>query len=408
MTEQQDWVAAQHGPLEAVGYLDLDGRPAFKLALKVHQGRYYLYCGHFWHSGWSIVDVTHPRHPRLVNFVEGPPHTWTLQVTLKDDLLATSMEPVPADWGGDPSKHAEAGEGVLLWDISDPVNPVRLSHYGTGGGTHRNAFDEQGLLHLAARIPDHDGLTLVVLDVSDPVKPHEAARFAMPDQAAGTLQPAPFGIHGPSLRVGDLAYLPYGEYGLVVVDLSDLAAPRMVGQLNMKPPFASRIAAHTAQPLPGRGLLVLNSEALAEKCAEPVNYAGLVDVRDPANPQLMSLFPTPEPPPGADYTSFAERGGRFGPHNQSMELGHANTLYDENLCFLTYFNAGLRVYDTSVPHHVREVAYLIPKDPTRRYGVKPATLVTQVEDVLVDDRGVAYFTEKNSGLYIAQWNGLSR
>jgi hypothetical protein len=27
-----------------------------------------------------------------------------------------------------------------------------------------------------------------------------------------------------------------------------------------------------------------------------------------------------------------------------------------------------------------------------------------VEDVLVDRRGFAYFTEKNSGLYVARWS----
>ena len=45
----------------------------------------------------------------------------------------------------------------------------------------------------------------------------------------------------------------------------------------------------------------------------------------------------------------------------------------------------------------------IPKDPERRHGPLPKDLVVQVEDVLVDDRGVVFFTEKNSSLYVAQW-----
>jgi len=75
------------------------------------------------------------------------------------------------------------------------------------------------------------------------------------------------------------------------------------------------------------------------------------------------------------------------------------------VCFLTYFNAGLRVFDLRDPHHVAEIAYMIPKDPPSRIGPLPRTLVTQVEDVLVDARGVVYFTEKNTGLYIAKWHG---
>src|SRR5687768_13435827 len=47
----------------AVGYSDLDGRPAFKMAIREHRGRWYLYTGHFWHSGWSLIDVTDPSAP---------------------------------------------------------------------------------------------------------------------------------------------------------------------------------------------------------------------------------------------------------------------------------------------------------------------------------------------------------
>jgi hypothetical protein len=76
-----------------------------------------------------------------------------------------------------------------------------------------------------------------------------------------------------------------------------------------------------------------------------------------------------------------------------------------DLCFLTYFNVGLRVFDLRDPHHVAEIAYMIRKDPPSRIGPLPRTLVTQVEDVLVDARGVVYFIEKNTGLYVARWHG---
>src|SRR5919106_2598635 len=48
-------VTEQRG-FRLVGYTDMDGRPAFKLATHRSGDRRYLYTGHFWHHGWSIVD----------------------------------------------------------------------------------------------------------------------------------------------------------------------------------------------------------------------------------------------------------------------------------------------------------------------------------------------------------------
>jgi hypothetical protein len=51
--------------VEAVGYTDLDHRPAFKMAIQEVNGRWFLYTGHFWHAGWSILDVTNPANQAL-------------------------------------------------------------------------------------------------------------------------------------------------------------------------------------------------------------------------------------------------------------------------------------------------------------------------------------------------------
>jgi hypothetical protein len=402
-----DWVAAQSGPIEAVGYHDLQDRPGFKLALHVVKGRSYLYIAHLWDSGWSVLDVTDPKRPKLLNFIAASPNTWTLQVTIRDGLMATSLEKIHEGWGGD--LNAGFDEGVILWDLADPAQPRRRGTYRTGyGGTHRNIFDSTGLLHLSARMPGYSGPIFVLVDVSEPDQPREVGRFHMPGQhvAAGEHTDREwFELHGPSMRLGDLAYLPYAGAGLVILDVSSPQTPRLVGHLDIHPPLGSGIAAHTVVPLRHRPLALMNSEALAERCQEPVGYAGVVDVSNPAQPSLISLFPSPLPPPNGEYTSFCDRGGRFGPHNQNMPSGDSHVLDDESLCFLTYFNAGLRVYDISDAYHVREVAYLIPRDPPKRFGPLPTDLVVQVEDVLVDSRGVVYFTEKNSGLYVAEWKG---
>src|SRR5918911_4492609 len=108
--------------VELIGYSDLDGRPGFKLALQTLGERWYLYVGHLWHRGWSVLDVTNPAHPRVERFWPGPDNTWTIQMQAAEGRLLTALERMPPTWGGDASRpHAET---AILWDASNPVAPV--------------------------------------------------------------------------------------------------------------------------------------------------------------------------------------------------------------------------------------------------------------------------------------------
>lgn len=179
----------------------------------------------------------------------------------------------------------------------------------------------------------------------------------------------------------------------------------MVSRLPFSPPFQSHIAVHTAVPLPRKKLVAVNSEAIAEDCREPLGFAGLVDVGNETSPTLVSLFPLPVPPAGAPFRNFCERGGRFGPHNQHQPQHQSVLLDRDDVIFLTYFNAGLRIVDVSDARLPREVGWFVPPDPTVRRGVLPKTLVAQSEDVLVDRRGYIYLTDKNHGLYVLRYEG---
>lgn len=394
--------------VEPVGYSDLDGRPGFKMAIREVGGRWYLYMGHLWHRGWSIVEVTDPRAPKVLRFVPGPDNTWTIQMELHGDRMITALQQIAPGWGGDPKKPFD--EGFVIWDISDPVNPKRLGQFKTGGGgTHRNFYAGGRYVHAAAAMPGYEGQIYVIVDISDPAKPLEVGRWWVPGQhvAGGEKPPEPgISIHGPPYVVGTRVYLDSGAAGLYIVDISDVSRPKVLGHLDFSPPFNPRIGTHSVLPLPERNLLLANGEAIGENCAEPLTHASIVDIRDPAKPTLLAVFPTPAPPPGAPYRDFCEKGGRFGPHNLNHHQHHPDVQKQTNLVYLTYFNAGLRVYDLSTPRLPREVGYFIPPTPTKRYGPIPTTkLVDQTEDVLVDRRGYIYLTEKNQGLWILRYTG---
>jgi hypothetical protein len=148
-------------------------------------------------------------------------------------------------------------------------------------------------------------------------------------------------------------------------------------------------------------LVLVNSEAIAEQGDEDLGYAGIVDISNEKSPRLIALFPQPQPPVEWGIDNFYQRPGRFGPHNQHQWQNQDILLHDESLVFLTYFNAGLRVYDISDERTPKEIACYIPADPEVRLGPLPKSgLVTQSEDVLVDARGNIFVSDKNRGVCI--------
>ena len=105
------WEASNMQP---VGYSGVDNRKgAFKMAIKKVNGRWYMYVSHLWHYGWSILDVTDPRDPKVVKFIPGSDNTWNIQVTLQDNLMLTALQKSAVAWGADPKKPWD--EGVLLY-----------------------------------------------------------------------------------------------------------------------------------------------------------------------------------------------------------------------------------------------------------------------------------------------------
>ncbi len=394
-----------------VGYSDVAGRPAFKLGIQAVGDRWYLYCGHLWHRGWSVLDVTVPSRPSFVKFLPGPDNTWTIQMNVAEGKLLTSLERIVPEWGGDPSRpHAET---AILWDATDPANPRELSRISMGGtGSHRNFWAGGQYVHMAANPAGYSGNIYVVLDVSDPTQPREAGRWWIEGQGPGeTMDPREDGlsVHGPAYVIGDRAYISYGGGGMVILNIADPTRPRLVSRFDVSPPFRGGYGGagvHSVLPLVERGIAVVNGESGPERCQEPLNFAGIVDIRDEEHPCLMSIFPNPRPSPGLDFTNYCDKGGRFGPHNSHLPHHSPYLMHRDDLVYLTWFNAGLRLYDISDPRQPEEVACFVPPDPQNRIGLFPATaLVTQTEDVLVDARGYIYITDKNHGIFILEYTG---
>jgi hypothetical protein len=387
--------------VDVVAYLPLADRPAFKMALKKHEGRYFLYAGHLWHRGWTVVDVTTPHEPQVLEFIPGPANTWTGQIDVAGDLMLTGLERIPPGWDGD-DEDVGHGSGFSLWSLADPAVPSHLSDYLLEGrGTHRNLIEDNGLAHLAAHTGRFAGRHYQQVDCADPSKPVLTGEFHVIEQETTHRDRLSTSLHGPPVPSGEYVFLPYGGIGMVVITRFPADGQfTEVSRLSFSPPFLEHIGVHSAMPLPERDLVVVCSEATQEDCQGGLGHISVVDVSDIEAPALLSIMPVPHPTDGEGLDNYCNKGGRFGPHNIHLHRHNTGGSRDDRLVYATYFNAGLRVYDISDPILPREVAAFVPDDPAVRYGPQPAgRLVAQSEDVIVDDRGHIFVSHKNQGIW---------
>jgi hypothetical protein len=398
---------AEH--VKPVGFSALGGHyGAFKMALRHVNDRWYLYMGQSFDQGWSILDVTNPSDPKYVKFIPytGAPGLLTAQITLHDNLMITSLN-------GDRT-HPNPGPAILLWDISDPINPKQISEW-TGGsvGAHRNSYPGGKYAYLSTSYPGFKGGNiLVILDVSDPAHPKEAGKWWQPGQKEGEPPAKNFeGFHGPANISPDGKMLTAGYTPDVVnLDISDPSQPKLIGSLQITPPFASvgSQSVHTVLPLWDRKLLYVSSEASASECKDNgMNFAGMIDNSNPAKPQLISIFPSPRPPKNAPYKDFCAKGGRFGPHNTNQEIHNPAVEQPGNLMYIAWFNAGLRVFDIGDPRLPTETGYFMPPE---RPGLPEqagnhASPINWSEEVAVDTRGYIYLNDDKWGTFILKYTG---
>src|SRR5207249_2077319 len=97
------------------------------------------------------------------------------------------------------------------------------------------------------------------------------------------------GVHGV-VPHGHRAYVAAQDDGVAILDISDAAAPRLLGRANWHPPYGG--FAHTALPLPGRSLVLGVCESLADDPREDGDKRiWVIDVREERQPVIISSFP---------------------------------------------------------------------------------------------------------------------
>lgn len=360
-------------------------------------------------KNFTGVDVSDPKNPKVI---------------VQTDLAHTNMRSNSLEITGDIMAVAYQtygigveNAGIELFDISTPEKPRSISFFDCSGpysrGVHCLWYVDGDYIHCASGsadfVPRHprDDQFYRIIDVRNPSKPEETGRWWLPGTRKGdTAPPLPrlypdavdlprgrdnYRVHNSNVypERPDRVYLGYLDGGAIILDISDKSDPRLVSQWNPHPPYPG--FTHTAMPLHSRDLMIVADESNRDNAEDWPKLTWVVDIREEKNPVSIATCPIPA------VEDFRDRGGRYGSHNLHENRPGASFRSD-TLVIGTYFNGGVRIYDTSNPYRPEEVAYYVPEKPE---GSRVPAV--QINDVYADENGLIYGAERIAGgLYIME------
>jgi hypothetical protein len=429
---------AEQKNMSLVGHSGLNGHGDGGEGMAIQQrsdGRRILFIAHEGETTClSMVDVTHPEAPALVNQLPSPAPEVTRcnSLGLSGNVLVVANQTM---------KTGQSPAGMWVLDVSDmermqkarSMQDLALSFFDTSGpnsrGVHWLWFVDGEFAHLSSGARDSNPSNLkddqfyLIVDVRDPRHPREAGRWWLPgtQKSDGCLpvclparHPIDDGYRAHNIEVfpeqPDRAYVGYMDGGGIILDISGLAgvragrdnrvSPKLVSRLKFSPPYPAWT--HTVQPLFGRGLATVSDEAVKEKCTDAPKLIWLVDIREETNPVIIGTAPLPE-----NAGDLCARGGRFGAHNLHPNLHGATSAQLKNTFVGTFFNGGVRIYrlvDVPVPNappQIKEIGFFVPPAPPGN-----STHTIQINHAIVDEKGLIYATDRISGgLYILKYTG---
>jgi hypothetical protein len=424
-----------------VGHTDLNGNGDGGEGLALQQwpdGRRVLYLAHEAPERClSIIDVTRPEAPRLVNQIPSaaPGVARCNSLGLSGNVLAVANQ--AAKPGGKPA-------GMWVLDVSDfarvssakRLDDLKLAFFDTSGphsrGVHNLWFVDGAFAHLTTGMPDfeptnpNDDQFWVTVDLRNPRQPREVGRWWLPGTRTGDrclpgcLPPrhTPFddGYRPHQIEIWpdhpDRAYVAYIDGGAMIFDVSGLAqvasgaartyTPRLLGRAEFHPPYPAWT--HTFQPMFSRKLAWASDEDTQDNCKDAPKLVWLLDIRAETHPVIIGTAPL-----HADDGKRCSAGGRFGAHN--LHPNFPGPLYSrlENTAVASWFNGGVRLFRAApgpagvadAPPHVEEIGYYIPEAPA---GNPSRTI--QINHAIVDEKGLIYANDRfKGGLYILRYTG---
>jgi hypothetical protein len=316
-------------------------------------------------GGIAIVDVSNPARPRQTGII--PPVGLSTQREMRADvglgiLVVESYSPYI---GGDPTTpNGPSINNLKIYDIhKDCLHPRLLSTYDFGERAPHEFFlwkdrkhPGRALAYVTFTIYSPD---LMVIDLADPAAPKLIGTYDLGiDQAQKTADFADESGSGylHSLYVSDdgtRAFMATWDYGFYEIDTSMFANPTPAGVGVATPVGIGHLDyghnVHSAVPVPGRPYAVFTQEDYAN-AGHGCPFGMLRTGKLDGNGSANLVGEFKLPE--NDPKKCGQKNGTFSSHNP--------TLFPD-LALLTWYSGGLRAVDLRDPAHPYEDGAFVPK-----------------------------------------------
>src|SRR6266508_1697026 len=255
--------------MRLLGHCDLNGFGNGGEGLSLQQtrdGRRFLYIAHeSAPKNFTVVEVTDPRSPAVVAQTELPhAEVRSNSLDVAGDIMAVAYQTV---------RPGMTPAGMELFDVSDPTSPKSIAYFDRSGpysrGSHCLWFVDGEYVHLTSGADDFqprrqkDDQCYQIIDVRNPTSPSEVGRWWLPGTREGDRESLPqtpeardkgYRSHNTNVypERPDSAYI---GGGVVILDISDKAKPRLVSRLACSPPMWG--FTHTVLPLLSQDKLIV-------------------------------------------------------------------------------------------------------------------------------------------------------
>lgn len=300
LTEDQRFVLLSTSPFEAGPDLARDAAPASAVPLSFRDactGQIRPVVGPEaglpYHAGVVLVDISNPRNPLVVDFVSTPPWGHSVRTSNVDGRQFVTVTVLSVTHASSYYAFLEILEGpagakllpLSVYQLPDPAEHAEVT--GTG----------------------HDGLI---------------ARHPITGQT--------------------LAYLAYGDAGLVLLDMSNPLLPSPVSvykDWSMLDAGVEKLYVHGAVPnaelWDGRHYTILGEECSAHRVKAPTCLVVVLDTTDPTRPEFVSAWTIP-----VDFSWSAPL--QFSIHYFAVQ---------NRTLFVSTYHGGLWAVDLSTPEALR-------------------------------------------------------